>query len=185
MRSFIALAIPEAVKAQLQAAIKRLAPLSVDVSWRTAGQIHLTLAFLGDTAPAILPHVSARLANLCAKVAPFTCRAYGLGFFGTKRNPKVIWAGVDVDPGLGALHEAIGHELKPYGFKADEDAFRPHITLGRCKDRARNLPLVQAMEADEAVAFGTWTVPGVTLFESRLTPKGSLYVTLNRFSFGG
>jgi len=185
MRSFIAITLPDAVKAQLLAAVKRLAPLSVDVAWYTATQLHLTLSFLGETSPAILPHVSTRMARICATVAPFSCHAYGLGFFGTKRNPKVIWAGVDPTPELNALQEAMGNELKQFGFKVDEDAFRPHITLGRCQERARNHPLVEAMDEDGAVEFGTWTVPGVTLFESRRTPRGSLYVTINRFPFGG
>lgn len=184
MRSFIAIAIPEAVKAKLQAAVKRLTPHAVDVSWGTVTQLHFTLAFLGETSPAILPHVSTAVARICATAAPFTCRAYGLGFFGTKRNPKVIWAGVDPIPELGALHEAIATELNRFGFKIEEDEFRPHITLGRCPERARNHPLVEAMEEDECVNFGSWPVTGLTLFESRPTTKGAVYATLNRFQFG-
>lgn len=184
MRSFISIAIPDAVKAKLQAAVKRLAPQAVDVSWCTVGQFHLTIAFLGETSPAILPHVSAAVARICATSVPFTCRAYGLGFFGTKRNPKVIWAGVDPIPQLGALHEAIATELKRFGFKIEEDEFRPHITLGRCLERSRNHPLVEAMEEDESIDFGSWPVTSLTMYESRLTPKGAVYATLNRFQFG-
>jgi len=184
MRSFIAIAIPDAVKAKLQAAVKRLTPHAVDVSWGTVTQLHFTLAFLGETSPAILPHVSTAVARICATAAPFMCRAYGLGFFGTKRNPKVIWAGVDPIPALGALHEAIATELNRFGFKIEEDEFRPHITLGRCPERARNHPLVEAMEEDEGVNFGSWPVTGLTLFESRPMPKGTVYATLNRFQFG-
>ena len=185
MRSFIGIPLPDGVKTKLQAAVKRLTPNAVDVSWCTSTQFHLTLAFLGETAPAILPHVSSAMTRICATVPPFTCRAYGFGFFGTKRNPKTIWAAVDPIPALGALNEAIGIELKRFGFQVDEDEFRPHITLGRCKERARNHPLVEAMNEDEAMDFGSWPVTGLTLFESRLTPKGAVYATLNRYTFGG
>jgi 2'-5' RNA ligase len=185
MKSFIALAISDAVKAQLQAAVKRLAPHAVDVSWYTVTQFNLTLSFLGETSPAIIPHLSERLTRICATVQPFTCRAYGFGFFGTKRNPKVIWAGVDPIPDLSLLHEAIESELKRFGLKIEEGEFRPHVELGRCKERARNHPLVDAMEEDEQIAFGSWPVTNVTLFESRPTPKGPIYPTINRFQFGG
>ncbi|MEI6646480.1 MAG: RNA 2',3'-cyclic phosphodiesterase [bacterium] len=185
MRSFIAITIPDVVKTQLQAAVKRLTPHAVDVAWYSVTQFHLTITFLGETSPAILPHVSSALTRICATVQPFTCRAYGFGYFGTKRNPKVIWAGVDPMPELDMLHEAIGSELKRFGLKTEEDEFRPHITLGRCQERARNHPLVDVMNEDERIAFGSWPVSSLTLCESRVMPKGSIYPLINRFQFGG
>jgi 2'-5' RNA ligase len=75
--------------------------------------------------------------------------------------------------------------LKKFGFKTESEGFRPHITLGHCTERARNHPLVQAMDEEEQVDFGSWSMDGMTLFESRATPKGALYSKLNRFQFGG
>jgi len=186
MRSFIALALPDSVKIQLQNAVKRLTPLGVNVVWRTKDQFHLTLAFLGETSPAILPHISEKMTQLCAAIQPFTCRAYGYGFFGTKRNPKTIWVGAEPVQALGELNETLCELLKKFGFKTESEGFRPHITLGHCKERARNHPLVQAMDEEEQVDFGSWSVAGLTLVESRVTPKGSaLYSKLNQFQFGG
>jgi RNA 2',3'-cyclic 3'-phosphodiesterase len=185
MRCFIAIALPDTVKVQLQNAVKRLTPQGVDVAWCTKDQFHLTLAFLGETSPAILPHVYEKVTQLCATVQPFTCQAYGYGFFGTKRNPKTLWVGAEPVAELSALNESLWEVLKRFGFKTEADTFRPHITLGRCKERARNLPLVQAMDEEEQVDFGSWSVDGLTLFESRLTPKGASYAKLNRFQFGG
>jgi 2'-5' RNA ligase len=185
MRNFIAIPLPDAVKNRVKEAVQRLAPAAVDVTWCTKSQFHLTLAFLGETAPSILPHLSEGLMRLCAEVRPFTCRAYGYGFFGSKRNPKVVWAGVDPAPKLLELQEAVAMELSRFGFKIEVKAFRPHVTLGRCKERARNYPLIQAMEAEEQVDFGSWSVTGLTLFESRLSPRGAIYSVLARFPFGG
>jgi 2'-5' RNA ligase len=185
MRSFIAIAIPDSVKLQLQNSVKLLMNQGVDVTWCTKDQFHLTLAFLGETSPAILPHISEKLTQLCATVQPFTCRAYGYGFFGSKRNPKTLWVGAEPVRELGRLNESLWEMLKKFGFQTEPDAFRPHITLGRCKERARNHPLVLAMDEAEQVDFGSWLVDGITLFESRVTPKGALYSKLNRFQFGG
>jgi RNA 2',3'-cyclic 3'-phosphodiesterase len=185
MRSFIAIAIPDSVKAQLHAAAKRLEPHAEEVTWCLKDQFHLTLAFLGETSPAILPHIAEKLSQLSSSFQPFTCRAYGYGFFGSKRNPKTIWVGAEPVKELGELNEALWEMLKKFGFQTEPDAFRPHITLGRCKERARNHPLILAMDEEEQVDFGSWPVDGMTLFESRLTPKGAIYSKLNRFPFRG
>lgn len=178
MRAFLAIALPDDVKLRLTEAIQRLAPAAVDVTWCKRDQLHLTLAFLGEVSPAILPHVTAAAERVCSALPAFTCRAYGLGYFGTKRNPKVLWAGVDLAPELEALHEGLWTQLKKFGYENKEDEFRPHITLGRCREAARNHPLVKAMDADDSVDFGEWEAKRITLYESRLTPQGAQYRNL-------
>ena len=178
MRAFIAIALPDEVKNRLAEAIQRLTPLASEVTWSKRDQLHLTLAFLGEVAPAILPHVVTAAERICAARPAFACRAFGLGFFGNKRNPKVLWAGVDPSPELVSLHEELWTALKKFGFEDSEADFRPHITLGRCREAARNQPLIKAMEADEAVDFGEWEVQRITLYESKLTPRGPLYRNL-------
>ena len=184
MRTFIAITLPQETKTALVAAIQRLAPVAVDVSWCNVNQLHLTLTFLGEIAPAILPHLSTALTRVCATLPPVPCRAYGFGFFGNRRNPKTIWAGVDLSPEMDTLHSALWQELKRFGFKTDEDLLRPHITLGRCKERAKNQALIAAMDADTEPDFGTWVATDITLYESRPSPKGSLYSPLNKFRLG-
>lgn len=178
MRAFLAITLPDEVKAKLCEAVKRLTPIAEGVTWCKRDQLHLTLAFLGEVSPAILPHVTTASERVCAARPVFPCRAYGLGFFGNKRNPKVLWAGVDPSPDLDALHESLWQELKKFGFKNDEQAFRPHITLGRCREAARNHAVIDAMDTDEDVAFGEWDVKRITLYESKLTPQGAVYRNL-------
>jgi 2'-5' RNA ligase len=185
MRVFLAITLPDEVKAQLTAAVQRLAPLANDVKWYTKDQFHLTLAYLGEVSPAILPHVTAAADRVCKALPPFPCRVYGLGFFGIKRNPKTLWAGMDLTPELETLNDGLWKELKKFGFENDNSDFHPHITIGRSRESVRNRALVEAMDADEDVDFGTWEVARVTLFESRLTPRGSLYRTLGHSALAG
>jgi len=179
MRAFLSIIIPDEIKIQLTAAIKRFAPIAVDVKWSNKDQLHITLAYLGEISPAILPHVTAAANRVCAVLPTFTCRAYGLGFFGTKRNPKTLWAGVDPSSELETLYEGLWKELKKFGFENDESDFRPHITLGRCKESARNHPVIEAMNEDTEINFGEWNVNRITLLESRLSPRGPVYHTLD------
>ena len=167
------------------AAIQRFTPVAIDVKWNKKEQFHLTLAFLGEVSPAILPHLTAAADRVCATLPPFNCHAYGLGFFGTKRNPSSLWAGMTPTPELELLHERLWIELKKFGYENNELEFQPHITLGRCREAARNHPLIEAMDADEAVDFGDWEAKRVTLFESRLTPHGAVYRSLAHIAFSG
>lgn len=185
MRSFLAITLPNEVKARLADTVRRLAPLATDVKWCGKDQLHLTLAYLGETSPAILPHVTAVTDRVCAAFPAFTCRAYGLGFFGTKRNPQTLWAGVDPTPELEALHERLWMELKKFGYENDELDFRPHVTLGRCREAVRNRAVIEAMDEQEEVDFGAWQVTRVTFYESRLTPRGAVYRTLGHSALMG
>ena len=185
MRAFLAITLPDEVKLQLLAAIKRLSSLGVDVKWYSKDQLHLTLAFLGEVSPAILPHVTAAADRVCTARPPFPCHVYGLGFFGTKRNPQTLWAGVNPTPELESLYEQLWKELKKFGYQNSEPEFHPHITLGRCREAARNHAVVRAMDEDEEIDFGEWDVTRVTLFESRPTPRGPLYRTLSHIALTG
>lgn len=178
MRTFLAIAIPDDIKNRLTAACQRLAPVASDVTWSKRDQFHLTLGFLGETSPAILPHLTVAIERVCTAFPAFVGRVYGFGFFGTKRNPKTLWAGVDLTPELDRLHEQLWVELKKFGYVDDEQDFRPHITLGRCRESTRNHPVIEAMDADEECSFGDWEITRVTLYESRLTPHGPLYRNL-------
>jgi len=185
MRAFLAIALPDGIKAKLTAAIQRFAPVAAEVKWCTKDQFHLTLAFLGEVSPAILPHVTAATERVCASTPAFTCRAYGLGFFGTKRNPSSLWAGIAPAPELMLLQERLWMELKKFGFENSERDFRPHVTFGRCRESVRNHPVIEAMDADENVDFGKWPVKCVTLYESRLTPRGPVYHALAHTALAG
>ena len=185
MRVFLAISVPEEVRALLTAATRRLAPVATDVTWCKRDQFHLTLAFLGDVSPAILPHVTAAADRIGATLPPFTCHVCGLGFFGTKRNPKTLWAGVTPTPELEALYAGLWQALGRFGFENGEDGFQPHITLGRCRESARNHPVIEAMDADEESDFGAWPVKRVTFYESRLTPHGPVYKALTHSAFTG
>jgi 2'-5' RNA ligase len=185
MRVFLSISLPDEVKAQLMAAIQRLTPLAIDVKWYTKDQLHLTLAFLGEVPPAILPYVTAATDRVCAAVPPFTCHVTGLGFFGTKRNPQTLWAGVEESSELALLHEMLWKGLKKFGYENGEPDFHPHITFGRCRESARNRAVIEAMDADTASDFGEWEVARVSLFESRATPRGPVYRALGHSTLTG
>ena len=184
MRVFLAISLPDEMRAGLTAAIRRFAPLIEGVKWCQRDQMHLTLVFLGEVAPAFVQHIAEAVQTVCGTLPAFSCAVNGYGFWGNKRNPTALWAGVEMPPELEELQRRLVRALKKLGFSdlTDED-FRPHITLGRCKTVRKNgaLDLLRAMDADPDADFGSLEVAKVTLFESRLTPKGPIYRTMAKF----
>ena len=185
MRIFLAITPPEEVKARFAEAVQRLTPFGTDIVWCKRDQFHLTLAYLGEVSPAILPHATAAAERVCSTLPAFDCRAYGFGFFGNKRNPKTFWASIEPTPELDALHEGLWRAFSRFGFKDAEEEFRPHITLGRGREASRNAALLEAMDADEAIDFGAWSVSRITFYESKPAPHGPVHRILAQIGLAG
>lgn len=183
MRLFIAIELADAVKGKLSEAIGRFKSVAPTVKWCEPHQLHLTMAFLGEVSPAFLPHLKSALENFCATGRPFDISVYGLGYFGTKRAPRSVWAGVTPTPELMEAQERVVKELLRFGLKEMTRDFRPHVTLGRIRDAGRQDELITAMQEEVTIDFGQWQAGGLTLFESTLTPKGSRYRVLLRAPF--
>lgn len=185
MNITVAVTIPEEVKLNLAAAIKRLAPLTAETLWVERDQLQLPIVEIGEIAPAFLPHVTATTAKLCEQVAAFSLRVYGYGFLGTKRFPHQLWAGVTPAEPLVAIHDELWRALTQFGFEKPTKEMTPHILLGICKTGIKNLNAIEAMDEDENCEFGGWDVKRVALYDCKTSKRGKSYRRLNQFSLDG
>jgi 2'-5' RNA ligase len=64
------------------------------------------------------------------------------------------------------------------GFPAEPRAFRPHLTLGRWRDRARRPRLPE-------VDLGAFAIVEAVLYRSDLQPGGAVHTPLVHFPFAG
>lgn len=137
-----------------------------------ATQLHLTLAFLGDTRPAqcdSLCRIAARLHN-----QPFTLTLDNLGQW-----PKagIIWLGPRNSPrALLSLAAALRAAAVRCGLPQPATPFSPHITLFR---RAHHPLILPSQTPGWSVSFSHFS-----LYSSELTPRGSRYTELQRWSLG-
>ena len=168
MRLFIAIELSEPIRAaayELALDLRRGAERA-----RVTGpdNLHLTLAFLGETPPERLGAVRRCMEQ--AAGAPFTLELEGTGCF-RRREGDLWWLGVRPSPPLCALERRLRRELTRAGFALEERAFSPHITL--CRD-VRLLPDFSR----EELAFPALEqqVGHITLFESRRQSGGISYV---------
>lgn len=124
-RLFFGLEIPAHIKARL---LKVRAEVP-GARWQSAGQMHITLLFLGGVEQERLPAVSEAARHI--PLAPFELRVTGLGCFGQPCAPRNLWAGVQPVAPVARLHCAIKSRMEGLGLSTEDRAFRPHITLSR------------------------------------------------------
>lgn len=179
VRAFVALAVSPEQGAALARVQARLRCLPCRIGWVRPEQLHLTLAFLGERPAAELAAVPELLRRLAAPVAPFPWRLRGLGYFGSPRHPKVIWAGVaDGARELCAWQEQLAAELALAGLELEARPFEPHLTLGRVRAAANAGMIAPALAPFADADLGAAVVTEFSLMRSTLTDHGPRYACL-------
>lgn len=155
--------------------------INESIKWTDPSNIHLTLAFLGDTDDEMISRLSVMLKQKCEGFGNFSFSLKGTGIFRNLRDPKVLWIGVEQNEELKILHDRISPGLKDMGFRLDDRPFSPHITVGRIRF-LRNTDLVRtAMEKYRDTLVQVVPVNEVILYESILKPSGPVYLPLGIF----
>jgi 2'-5' RNA ligase len=186
LRTFIAVRIGPTfelrrLRAKLVELGDRFRPVSLE-------NLHLTLKFLGQTEPAQISAISS-IVRQVAQNQPATAQhsirvqLVGLGAFPHERRPAIVFAGFQQAESLCQLAADLDRGLAPLGFASEGKEFQPHLTLLRVKSRppeALHSILAEEAETD----FGIVEISHVELIESELTPRGSRYTTLAKFSLG-
>ena len=164
------------VSDELRTRAARLAP-KARITWVAPDRAHITVRFIGHVDAAAADGITAALAPP-VPVEPFDLTIHGVGAFPPSGALRVVWAGIaSGGEALSALEQEVSRRLDACGVPREERAYRPHLTLARVKEagglRARTL-----LEGFADRAFATTRVDAITLFESRLSPKGPTYVAL-------
>ncbi|MDP2359860.1 MAG: RNA 2',3'-cyclic phosphodiesterase [bacterium] len=181
-RLFIALALPDEVKAELARTREQLASRRDRINWVRDGQLHLTLRFLGETEDRLVPDLERVLEQLAKDHAAPALRLGEPGIFGPPSAPRVLWVGLKgATRDLEALAGSLEKQLRRLGLPPSEHGFKAHLTIGRvksCRDdlaaaHLRHPPLPLPMRLRELL-----------LIESRLRPEGAEHHVLTRHILG-
>jgi 2'-5' RNA ligase len=182
VRLFVALELPEHVRAALSDLIARLKLESPKARWVRPEGMHITLKFIGEADPGNLDTIRAALETVRSS-APVEMNLRGVGFFPDGRRPRAAWCGVEASPNLAQLAADIARALEPLGFPAESRQFVPHLTLARFKSPDGLEKLVSAASNLESQGFGSARESEFHLFQSFLRPSGSEYKRLATFPF--
>jgi 2'-5' RNA ligase len=178
IRAFIAVELPDALKAALGEVQEAFRTARGRMKWVRPAGMHLTLKFLGDVEEGLVPEIGRRIEMACDGRKAFPVHFYGTGVFPDLRRPRVLWIGVK--EGAEALIEtatALDPLLREIGFPEETRPFRPHLTLARIKEIGDRQGFKALVAQHREIDAGTMTANGVHLVESRLRPDGAVYKT--------
>jgi 2'-5' RNA ligase len=184
MRLFVAIEIPETVRSALGELMKSLRDTCRDARWARLAGLHVTLKFIGETPSERVVELESALASIPPR-PPIAMNFRSLGFFPNARRPRVLWAGVEADPALAALANAVEKALSPGEIKQEDRSYSPHLTLARFKNSAGVDALQIAIEKVGPLKFGGATATEFHLYQSVLKPGGAEYTRLATFSLSG
>jgi len=152
------------------------------ISWTNPGNLHITLAFLGDTEERKIEKISTMLAEKCNGFGGFDISLTGTGLFRSIIDPRVIWAGIKESERLRLLNSLIKAGLGDVDVKIEDRDFNPHLTLGRIKsiNDKENLKSLFEKSSDEELQLVA--ISEVILYESILQQTGPVYKPIGKYS---
>ena len=190
MRLFIAAEIDPAlareltrVAGEVRARVDTHAPRA-KLTWVPPDRLHFTVRFIGELDERRVSTIAGVLAAPLS-LAPFDLTMAGIGAFPSRGRPRVIWAGISEGRHpMTALEAEVSARLATCGIPPEGREYSPHLTLARVRDAA-SLRARDVLEGVPQGPFGATRVDAITLFESRLSPKGPTYVPLQRTALQG
>ena len=166
-RLFVAVALPEEAL-DLVGALAR--PDVEGLRWTSREQWHVTLRFLGSVED--VDGVRDALAGV-AVARGDAVLGPEIGRFG-QRVLHIPVAGLD------DVAAAVVEATAAIGRPPEDRPFSGHVTLARARGKRR----VDLRPLTGVSITATWPVEDITLFESRLHPKGARYEVVDRFPLG-
>ena len=138
-----------------------------------AGNLHLTLAFVGETPTSRVAALEAIGVAAASAVLPFPLTLDRIGAFPAA---GIAWAGPSAPPlEIVQLATRLGEGLAAEGFAVERRALHPHVTLARrCRRR----------QGDTSTTPITWTVARLALNVSDLSSGGPQYRELAGWPLG-
>ncbi len=184
-RLFFAIELPSGVKQLLASIQNELKKTGADAKWVSHENIHLTLKFLGNVEIKKIDTLKNMLNQGFGHEKKFIVTLYKLGAFPSLTSARVIWAGLlDQAHKLKNLASAFEEALSKLGFEKEEREFQVHATLARIRSHRNRTALAEQInELNQNFHAQDLVIDNITLFESQLTPGGSIYSIIHQVKF--
>ncbi len=182
MRCFIAIDIPEDIRAELADLQKELAG-SVDirkgdVKWVRPDSMHLTLKFLGEVPDNRIAEVCNVVKEVADRHRAFDLAIKEVGSFGG-RSARVLWVGAGLHcRELLDLHQDLEDQLDAAGWPREARPFSGHLTLCRIRNSKAGEKLGHTTGQYKDYDLGTVRSESICVYESQLRPEGPIYTRL-------
>ena len=193
MRVFVGIDLDDEIRAKVARLLAGVCGFAPDARWVGPESLHVTLKFIGEQKPEQVAAITERLQVVKGKSAEI--RFAGHGFFPTAKAPRVFWIGIQAGPELAELASGVDSALAELQIRREERPFSPHLTLARGGGRSGSpqwrkgdgpnaafAELQKRLAAMSEINLGTMTAREFFVYQSQLSPGGSKYTKLQRFS---
>lgn len=154
------------------------------IAWVAADRLHVTVRFIGEVDEAETRAIATALAPDIS-LTPFALAIEGVGTFPEHRPPRVLWAGIgDGSDAIAAVEAEVSTRLEGCGVPREARPYRPHVTLARVREPGGLRTATWLADWTDR-RFGVSPVNAITLFESRPSPQGHVYVPVQRTALIG
>ena len=184
MRLFIAIDITdnEEVIGIYKELKKRLA--AEKIRWVKPENMHLTLKFLGSTAPEKVDDIKKLMKKVCEGKHLSPLEFSRIGIFGSSYKPRVIWLGFKENKEIAALAQELKSGLVPLGWEYDRQNFVPHLTLGRVTKINSKKYFQSVLDDYKTLNIKPLEIEKITLYQSILGKEGPVYKEIFEVSTG-
>ncbi len=178
IRLFVALKIPEEVKAKVNEIRRNISPEHEGLRWESNDKLHLTLKFIGEVEDSLVKPISGAL-SFIEEYDKFFCSLTQFGFFFKRQEAKILWLGLNTDKRIYNLVDKVNSELEQFSITREERKFKAHLTLLRIKRK---------VDDDFIKKFRSFKIPEIkfiageiALIKSELLPGGSKYSDIKTY----
>ncbi|MBD3346325.1 MAG: RNA 2',3'-cyclic phosphodiesterase [Chitinivibrionales bacterium] len=150
------------------------------VRWMPADQIHLTLRFIGEVDKHLFEEIKSALYSVHA--TKFKLSLKGTGYFPPRRDPRVLWVGVENNELLLQLFNRIEQALHSVGCEPEKRKFHPHITIGRLKEKVPSSKVMPFVVNNALFSVPDIAVDQFFLYSSNLTREEAIHTKQESYS---
>ena len=151
-----------------------------NIRWTDINNLHVTLAFIGDTDESSVINIKSMLESDFSGFDSIDFRLTGFGVFRNFKDPRILFTDIENPERLIAAWEIVIKGLNALDIKLEERNFRPHLTIGRMKYLRDMNNLQELVQKYMNVKLQYVTVSEIVYYESVLSPQGSVYKPISK-----
>lgn len=153
------------------------------ISWVQPERFHVTLRFLGTTSLSAVSDIRQSLRKMVNTPAATELQLKGVGSFGPRKRPRVIWAGFKETKLIDSLKKEVDLALEMCGVPREDKPFNAHLTLGRVRGLLKLDTYNEQIKQFSPRLNESVLVDRMVFYRSILGPEGPRYTPLEEYIF--